>query len=85
MKRIIEQSRLWLAPAVLAAAALLACNDNPTAETQATTTQSEIESPGSTDGNDQHRQADACSLSGGCSGLRSADDFLPGSRHVPKC
>ena len=72
MKRIIKQSPLWLAPAVLAGAALLACNDGRTAESRANTTRPEIDAPASP------QPAE-------CSGLGSADAFLPGSRHVPKC
>jgi hypothetical protein len=70
MKRIITHTRLWLAPPVLAAAALLACNDDPTIATQANTAEHSIRSPDST---------------AGCSNPRSAHDFLLGSRHVPNC
>jgi hypothetical protein len=72
MKPIIHKSRLWLAPAVLAAAALLACNDDGTAETQniPAVTEPEATTPSET----------------GPSEVRaSCDDFLPGSRHVPMC
>ena len=37
MKRIIKHSRLRFAPTVLDGAALLACNDDPTTETQTIT------------------------------------------------
>jgi hypothetical protein len=43
MKPIIHKSRVWLAPAVLAAAALLACNDEGAAETRNIPPESETE------------------------------------------
>jgi hypothetical protein len=85
MKRILKQSRLWLAPTVLAAAALLACNGVATTETQAGT-QPKSESSGQRhEWGDQHRQQVNPLSSAGCPNPRSADDFLPGTRHVPKC
>jgi hypothetical protein len=72
MKRIIKQSALQLAPTVLAAAALLACNDGPTTRAQTNSTQPAIESPVSP-------------TTTQCWGLGSADAFVPGSRHMPKC
>jgi hypothetical protein len=68
MKPIIHKNRLWLAPAVLAAAALLACNDDGTAETQSTTQEQGTETTASTETDPPEA---------------SCDDFLPGSRHVP--
>jgi hypothetical protein len=86
MKRIITQSRLWLAPTVLAAAALLACNHNPTTETQANTPQSASASSGQrVEWGHQHQELVDRPLRPGCTNPRSADDFLPGTRHVPKC
>jgi hypothetical protein len=72
MKRIIQQSRLWLAPAVLAAAALLACNDDGTAETQNTPTEAEPGAPAPPETGPPEARA-------------PCDDFLPGSQHVPMC
>ena len=72
MKPIIHKSRLWLAPAVLAAAALFACNDDGTAETQSIPTTQETE-------------ATAPPTTGPPRAGAPCDDFLPGSRHVPMC
>jgi hypothetical protein len=72
MKRIIQQSRLWLAPAVLAAAALLACNDDGTAETQNIPAESKPE-------------ATAPPETGPPEARAPCDDLLPGSQHVPMC
>jgi hypothetical protein len=72
MKPIIHKSRLCLAPAVLAAAALLACNDDGTAEAQNIPAESESE-------------ATAPPKTGPPEARASCDDLLPGSRHVPMC
>jgi len=72
MKRIIQQSRLWLAPAVLAGAALFACNDDGTAETRIIPAEREMETP--------------ASPGTGRSGARApCDELLPRSQHVPTC
>jgi hypothetical protein len=72
MKRIIQQSRLWLAPAVLAGAALLACNDDGTAQAQNIPAEPEIDAPASPETSRPEARA-------------SCDDLLSGSRHVPRC
>ena len=86
MKRIIKPSRLWLAPTVLATAALLACTHTPTTETRAKVDRTASESWGQRDEwGDQQRELVDHPASAGCTNPRSAADFLPGTRHVPRC
>jgi hypothetical protein len=71
MKPIIHKSRLWLAPAVLAATALLACNDDGAAETQNIPAGPVTEAPPETDPSEVRAPCD--------------DEVMPGSQHVPIC
>jgi predicted small lipoprotein YifL len=75
MKRILNH-RPWLVPAVLAAAALVACGEDGRVQ-PSNFPESTIDAPDTSDGE--------TTTTTGCSNPQSAQDFLPGSRHIPKC
>ena len=75
MKRIINH-RLWLVPAVLAAAALVACGEDGRVDPR-NIPESTIDTPDTSEGE--------TTTTTGCSNPQSTEDFLPGSRRIPKC
>jgi hypothetical protein len=75
MKRIINH-RLWLVPAVLAAAALVACGEDSRVD-PTNIPQSTIDTPDTSEGD--------TTTTAGCSNPKSTEDFLLGSRRIPKC
>ena len=76
MTRIINHRR-WLVPTVVAATARVACGEDGRVE-PTNIPESTIDTPDTSEGETIRRPA-------GCSNPPSTGDFLPGSRHIPKC